>query len=584
MHDIMVDSTATTNPAPMAGAAHSRNSQHMPTRAPHNTRYNNPPLTRYNNSNNPTPAIHRSQEDVDGVLSKLKNDTGCTVEYEPNLRRVLFPMEAATGDSLRKMSQRGCEVFLGRLPQDLLEDEIFAFCKESGRIREVRLMLLPNGIGNHMDGALNRGFAFVVFTRPEEAKRAIQTLDRKEIRPGHKIGVRRSVDNCRLFMGGLPRDKTKEEFEAEIRTIPTICTSTLQRVIMYPSVQDKTKNRGFAFVEFASHRDAAIVRRQLMRDRVALWGKDICVDWAQPEAEVDQDVMDKVRIVYVRNLQVNTSEETLYEIFSGVARNGNIEKVKKLKDFAFVHYQDRKDAEAAVSELNGLDVDGSPIEVTLAKPPSTKLKSQQPDQTAHPDLRRRVMWDIPPNQQWNHNPIYRPVGYNSGGYFPVDLAQMHYFNMANNQQTMPVFGRGPLPQQRHYRNAAGTRKRFAVPNGMHTPEYRESGEVSPLGMNYTNGMGEAYAQFPLPDAVPGYPHYYPQHVLFAPQINPAHPQPSGMFHSPHSPQHPNINEMVSQLCVQMPCMTITNGMPHSGPTGDVQAQGGPTEFNNFHQA
>ena len=51
---------------------------------------------------------------------------------------------------------------------------------------------------------------------------------------------------------------------------------------------------GFAFVEFSSHREAAIARRQLMRDRVQLWGKEICVDWAQPEGEVEPDVMSQV--------------------------------------------------------------------------------------------------------------------------------------------------------------------------------------------------------------------------------------------------------------------------------------------------
>ena len=39
----------------------------------------------------------------------------------------------------------------------------------------------------------------------------------------------------------------------------------------------------------------AIARRQLMRERVTLWGKEMCVDWAQPEAEVDQEIMDQVR-------------------------------------------------------------------------------------------------------------------------------------------------------------------------------------------------------------------------------------------------------------------------------------------------
>jgi len=64
--------------------------------------------------------------------------------------------------------------------------------------------------------------------------------------------------------------------------------------IVYPSITDKTKNRGFAFVEFESHRAAAIARRKLIPGHVLLWGQPIAVDWAEPEPEVDEDVMSKV--------------------------------------------------------------------------------------------------------------------------------------------------------------------------------------------------------------------------------------------------------------------------------------------------
>lgn len=35
-------------------------------------------------------------------------------------------------------------------------------------------------------------------------------------------------------------------------------------VIMYPSSTDKSKNRGFAFVEYKSHKAAAMARRKLI--------------------------------------------------------------------------------------------------------------------------------------------------------------------------------------------------------------------------------------------------------------------------------------------------------------------------------
>lgn len=62
------------------------------------------------------------------------------------------------------------------------------------------------------------------------------------------------------------------------------------------SITDKTKNRGFAFVEYINHRAASKARRKLIPDRIQLWGKEIAVDWAEPENEIEETIMEKVLI------------------------------------------------------------------------------------------------------------------------------------------------------------------------------------------------------------------------------------------------------------------------------------------------
>jgi len=47
---------------------------------------------------------------------------------------------------------------------------------------------------------------------------------------------------------------------------------------------------------------------------------------------------------------------------------GCVERVKKIRDYAFVHFTSRDDAVLAMDHLNGTEVEGSCIEVTLAKP------------------------------------------------------------------------------------------------------------------------------------------------------------------------------------------------------------------------
>ena len=68
-----------------------------------------------------------------------------------------------------------------------------------GTIYEFRLMMDFSGA--------NRGYCFVTFTCREDARRAVNEMNNFEIRRGRFLGVCMSVDNCRLFVGGIPKNK-----------------------------------------------------------------------------------------------------------------------------------------------------------------------------------------------------------------------------------------------------------------------------------------------------------------------------------------------------------------------------------------
>ncbi|KAL4641795.1 putative RNA-binding protein 46 [Arapaima gigas] len=252
---------------------------------------------------------------------------------------------------------RGCEVFVGKIPRDMYEDELVPLFERAGRIYEFRLMMEFSGE--------NRGYAFVMYTSREAAQMAIHLLDNYEIRPGKFIGVCVSLDNCRLFVGSVPKERSKEEIFEEMKKL----TEGVVDVIVYPSATDKTKNRGFAFVEYVSHKAAAMARRKLIPGSYQLWGHTIQVDWAEPEKDVDEETMQRVRVLYVRNLTISTNEEAIKNEFNKF-KPGAVERVKKLTDYAFVHFYNREDAILALHIMNGKVIDGSTIEVTLAKPMS----------------------------------------------------------------------------------------------------------------------------------------------------------------------------------------------------------------------
>ncbi|XP_004701424.1 APOBEC1 complementation factor [Echinops telfairi] len=204
--------------------------------------------------------------------------------------------------------ERGCEIFIGKLPRDLFEDELIPLCEKIGKIYEMRMMMDFNGN--------NRGYAFVTFSNKQEAKNAIKQLNNYEISYGGGDKGRKA--------------KQKEKYDQKFGKRKLLTKITVQ-------------------------------------GRIQLWGHPIAVDWAEPEVEVDEDTMSSVKILYVRNLMLSTSEEMIEKEFNNI-KPGAVERVKKIRDYAFVHFSNREDAVKAMKALNGKVVDGSPIEVTLAKP------------------------------------------------------------------------------------------------------------------------------------------------------------------------------------------------------------------------
>ncbi|VDK58884.1 unnamed protein product, partial [Anisakis simplex] len=261
---------------------------------------------------------------------------------------------------------RGTEVFVGKLPRAISDAHLIEVLSGVGSLYEVRQMLEATGS--------NRGYCFAIYQSLDGAKRAcsevrFQTivflqLNDLEIAPGRRIGVVRSVDNRRLFIGGIPREIKSDQILAEIKK----CTDGVEGVYVYPSITDKSRNRGFAFVEYQDHKTAAHARKKFIQQPLVLWGKVACIDWAEPEQQVDSDIMENVKILYVRNLMLNTDETTLRKYFE-MGDTHCIERVKKIRDFAFVHFTTREKALNALNKLNHTKLDGSTIEVCLAKPP-----------------------------------------------------------------------------------------------------------------------------------------------------------------------------------------------------------------------
>ncbi|XP_078720405.1 putative RNA-binding protein 46 [Lampetra fluviatilis] len=265
---------------------------------------------------------------------------------------------------------RGCEVFLGKIPRDLYEDELVPVLETVGKLYQLRLMMEFSGE--------NRGYAFATYTTRTHAVAAIKKLNNFEIRPGHPFGVCISVDNCRLYIGGLPKDKKQEE----VMIAMSCATDGVVDVKMSVCPSDKTRNRGYAFIEYESHRAAAMARRKLVPGTFQLWGQTIKVDWANPErdtavaaaaaaTENEEEAAASGsrggRVLLLRRLPEGAPDEAV----RGAVEEAAAPELLQLErtgagDAALLHFRSRGDAAAALRALRGAALLGAQVEVSYA--------------------------------------------------------------------------------------------------------------------------------------------------------------------------------------------------------------------------
>lgn len=319
-------------------------------------------------------------------IKEILDRTGYTLDVSTGQRRYGGPPPNWEGTQ----PGPGHEIYCGQLPKDYFEDSLIPLFEKIGKIWDLRLMMDP------ISGR-NRGYCFVTFTDKSSAEEAVKQLNNYELKPGKPLKVNVSVANVRLFVGNIPKNRTRDEILQEFQKH----TEGLLDVIVYSSPDDPNKhNRGFAFLDYDSHKSASAARRTIAGSRLHVWGSEVIVEWAEPQEEPDAETMSKVKVLYIRNLRSDITEAQLKEKFQTF---GTVERVKRVKSYGFVHFAARENAVQAMDELNGTSIGESVMEISLAKPSSRN--------------RQRERWrqNVP-----NGNAPFRGGrdGYNRGGYGP----------------------------------------------------------------------------------------------------------------------------------------------------------------------
>ncbi|XP_028107926.1 protein gar2-like isoform X5 [Camellia sinensis] len=242
---------------------------------------------------------------------------------------------SAEMEALERRKRRKTEIFIGGLDKDAKEEDVRKVFQQAGEIVEVSLVM------NDKTGK-NKGFAFVQYASAADAMKALAKFSKVEI------------------------VKLLQEFGIE----------KIDQVTVMADPSNIECNRGFAFLELETRRDAKNAYRKLQKN---VFGKlqKIKVAWAEPLSEPDEEEMLKVKSVYAEYLPSSWDEEKVRDYFKKFGEIENVTLSRNLhssrrKDFAFVNYTTREAALACIEAFNreSLNVEGSKVnvKVSLAKP------------------------------------------------------------------------------------------------------------------------------------------------------------------------------------------------------------------------
>lgn len=212
-------------------------------------------------------------------LNKFHAVSGYRVSFTKTER--IFEMPGISDTDLFE----GSEVFVSGIPSLAMEDQLIPFFTVVGTVVRFKLLLFH-------DSLYNRGFAIVGYSESSVAERAVDVLNCVAFN-GTFLTIEKVTNNCRLFVGGLPEHKTKEQIWQELTRKGF---DGIVDVIMYRSYRNRLLNRGYVFVEFCSYLCAAQTRT--LFKNISMWGGKISVDWSEPIPTVDDHIMSNVSKQY----------------------------------------------------------------------------------------------------------------------------------------------------------------------------------------------------------------------------------------------------------------------------------------------
>lgn len=302
--------------------------------------------------------IHEVKEDGDGEGDESGDDEEDSDPDEESLEFIQ--------DSLHnRKKEKDIEIYVGGLDKGAVEEDLIKVFGKYGEVQTARIV-------KNSTTKKSKGFAFIRYASVDQAKNALSELkDGIEVK-GKQVRISASQDNDTLYMGNICKTWTKEKV---LEALQGFGIEQIEEVYLPVDPKDEGKIKGFALLEFKSHSDA-MTAFQRLRKADAVFGRDRSakVAFAQTPMHPSEEVLSKVKTVYVEGLTDSWDEEKVKEICK---QYGEIENVKlsrslktKRKDFGFITFTSRESALACMEGINSAQIGEGDVKVTanIAKP------------------------------------------------------------------------------------------------------------------------------------------------------------------------------------------------------------------------
>nr|XP_043610329.1 multiple RNA-binding domain-containing protein 1-like isoform X2 [Erigeron canadensis] len=264
-----------------------------------------------------------------------------------------------------RMKQR-TKIFIHGLCNETKEEDIRRVFEELGEVVEVKI------ITNFRSGK-SRGFGFVRFASGELANLALTKFSNVEI-CGSMCHTAVVEGKDTILLSNIDNEWNDQNVLALLQEIGI---TKINEVTVVPDSENTELNRGFAFVEFETKRDAQMAYLTLQNKNVFGKHSKIKAGWAKSVADPVEEEMHNIKSVYVEQLPSSWNEKEVRDHFKMFGEIESIALAKNLwstkrNDFAFVNYKTCKAALSCIETLSckkstGYSDPQAHLKVSLAK-------------------------------------------------------------------------------------------------------------------------------------------------------------------------------------------------------------------------